>query len=76
MDDDRIATEADLDVDQTGGSISALDKTAKPEHGSAHVEHAHDHRLLVFLGLPLKGGPTVHHVNKPPSGGFVVQNGT
>jgi hypothetical protein len=24
------------------------------------------------LGLPVIGGSTDHHVNKPPSGGFVV----
>jgi len=54
----------------------ALDKLREREHLSGHDQDAHHHRLLVFLGLPVRGGSTDHHVNKPPSGGFVVSDGT
>jgi myosin-crossreactive antigen len=42
----------------------------------SHDQDAHQPRLHVFLGLPVKGGSTDHFVNKPPSGGFVVSKGT
>jgi hypothetical protein len=53
-----------------------LDKFFGQAHESCHDQYAPNHRRNVFLGLPVKGGSTDHHVNKPPSGGFVVSDGT
>jgi hypothetical protein len=53
-----------------------LDNIPLRAHLGYHDDPAHDHHCNVFLGLPVKGGSTDHLVNKPPSGGFVVSNGT
>jgi hypothetical protein len=60
----------------TAERLTRLDSNRDRAHGLQHDRHAHHHHLLVFLGLPVKGGSTDHIVNKPPSGGFVVSNGT